>query len=187
MVFSKPKYSEAELITGCLANSRKHQEALYKTHFPKMMSMVMRYAGDQDKAMEILNNGFLRVFKKLDTFASKGSFEGWIRRIVYHAISDYYRKESRYLKFIVLEEHDKNVTADGALDQLYYEDILELVDELPDKSKKVFKLFAIEGFTHIEIGEQLGISEGTSKWHLSNARKQLKKTIQTRYKEAYAR
>ncbi len=175
MLFKK-QYSEIELIEGCLENSRRHQEVLYKRYFPKMMSMCMRYAGDQDKAMEIVNNGFLRVFKKLDTFAHKGSFEGWIRRIVYHAISDYYKKESRYLKFIVLEDHDRDIPTQ-ALDHMYYEDILALVDQLPSKSQQVFKLFAIEGYTHDEIGKMLGISDGTSKWHLSNARKQLKQSL----------
>lgn len=173
------------MIQGCLENNRKHQEALYRKHFPKMMGMVMRYAGDQDKAMEIVNNGFLRVFKKLEQFQGKGSFEGWIRRIVYHAISDYYKKESKYLKFIVLDEKDRDVPT-TALDGLYYEDLFQLVEQLPAKSKEVFKLFAIEGYTHDEIAEQLGISNGTSKWHLSNARDRLKKSLKKRDKITHA-
>jgi len=184
MLFKKQEFSETELIDGCLANSRRHQEVLYRRFFPKMMSMVMRYAGDEDRAMEILNNGFLRVFKKLEQYKGTGSFEGWIRRIVYHAVSDYYKKESRYLKFIVLDEKDRDVPSDG-LDRLYYEDILQLVEKVPAKSREVFKLFAIEGYTHDEIGKMLGISSGTSKWHLSNARDYLKKSISKRYKISY--
>lgn len=184
MLFKKQEFSETDLIDGCLANNRRHQEALYRRYFPKMMSMVMRYAQDQDRAMEILNNGFLRVFKKLDQYKGTGSFEGWIRRIVYHAVSDYYKKESRYLKFIVLDEKDRDVPSDG-LDRLYYEDILQLVEKVPSKSRAVFKLYAIEGYTHDEIGKMLGISSGTSKWHLSNARDYLKKSISKRYKISY--
>ena len=185
MLFRKREYTEEELIDGCLRNDRRCQEALYRMFFPKMMSMVMRYAQDEERGMEILNNGFLRVFKKLGQYEGLGSFEGWIRRIVYHAISDYYRKESRYLKFIVLDEKDRDVPTD-ALDQLYYDDIIQLVEALPEKSREVFKLHAIEGYTHEEIGNMLGISDGTSKWHLSNARAQLKKSISKRYKSSYA-
>ncbi len=185
MLFRKREFTEEELIEGCLLNDRRCQEMLYRRFFPKMMSMVMRYAQDEQRGMEILNNGFLRVFKKLEQYKGIGSFEGWIRRIVYHAISDYYKKESRYLKFIVLDEKDRDVPTD-ALDQLYYDDIIQLVDALPEKSREVFKLHAIEGYTHEEIGALLGISDGTSKWHLSNARSQLKKSISKRYKSSYA-
>ncbi len=151
-----------------------------------MMRMVRRYAADEDRALEILNNGFLKVFMKIHTFRSEGSLEGWIRRIVYHSVSDYYKKESGYLRFIVLEDADKENTADEALGSLYYDDLLQIINSLPGRSKEVFSLYAIEGYTHREIAERLEISEGTSKWHLSHAREQLKLLLENRMKSHYA-
>jgi len=126
--------------------------------------------------MQIVNNGFLRAYKKIDSFSFKGSLEGWIRKIVYHSLSDYYKKHSKYLQFLVLEEREEAIP-DTALSNMYAEDILGMVDELPPATKKVFQLYAIEGYAHKEIAVKLGISEGTSKWHLSTARKTLKRLI----------
>lgn len=168
--------SDKDLIAGCLENNRRHQEALYRKFFPKMISMCYRYTTDRDKAMIIVNDGFLKVFKKLDTFQNKGSFEGWIRRIVFNSLSDYFKKENRYLKFLILEERDQAQVSNSS-DNLYYEDLLTLVEQLPFATSEVFKLYAIEGYTHKEIGKKLNISDGTSKWHLSEARKKLKVLI----------
>ena len=149
------------------------------------MRMVRRYTTDDDKALEILNNGFLKVFKKIHTFRSEGSFEGWIRRIIYHSVSDYFKKESGYLKFIVLEDAEQD-TPQNALNGLYYDDLISILDELPERSRQVFNLYAVEGYSHREIAEHLEISEGTSKWHLSNARNQLKKLLESRLNQYYA-
>jgi RNA polymerase sigma-70 factor (ECF subfamily) len=149
------------------------------------MGMCMRYAKDEDRAMQILNDGLLKVFMNLESYSGKGSFEGWIRRIVFRSLADHFRKENKYLRFIVFDEPETRHES-VALEKLYYEDILNCVELLPDKSKEVFKLFAIEGYTHQEIGEQLNISEGTSKWHLSNARMKLKSLLKHRLSEQYA-
>jgi DNA-directed RNA polymerase specialized sigma24 family protein len=85
-------YTDEELIAGCLQNDRHFQEVFYKRFFPTMMRMCRRYTQDPDEAMTIINNGFLRVFKKLDTYSFKGSLEGWVRRLVFHSLSDFYRK-----------------------------------------------------------------------------------------------
>lgn len=122
--------------------------------------------------MTVCNDGFLKVFKKIESFAFKGSLEGWIRRIVYHSISDYFRKDSKYVQFMVFEDHDDTTSAD-IVPGLYLEDLMKLIAQLPTMSEKVFRLYAIEGFNHREIGETLGMSENTSKWHLANARKKL--------------
>jgi len=161
-------------------NDRLFQELLYRRYFDAMMRMCMRYTQDRDKALEIVNAGFLRVFLKLHTFAFNGSLEGWIRRLVFHSLSDYYKKHNKPVHFLELEDRDAPITQE-ALSRLYFEDIMKLVDELPDASRKVFILYAIEGYTHPEIGERVGISVGTSKWHLSNARKKLKQLIQQHY------
>ncbi|MEO1625340.1 MAG: sigma-70 family RNA polymerase sigma factor, partial [Bacteroidota bacterium] len=133
----------------------------------------------REQAMEIVNSGFLRVFKKIHTFAFKGSLEGWIRKLVYHSLSEHFKKHSRYLQFLVFEERDQSLES-NQMDNLYAEDILKLVDTLPPATQKVFRLYAIDGFTHVEIAKMIDISIGTSKWHLANARKKLKQLITQR-------
>jgi RNA polymerase sigma factor (sigma-70 family) len=173
VIFGQKKYSEQELVSGCAANDRRAQEALYRRFFPEMLRMVRRYARDEDTALEIVNNGLLRVYKKIHTFAFKGSLEGWVRRLVYHSMADYYREHARYLHFLVLEDHDQGVPERGH-EGFYEEDILKAVRALPPISQEVFRLYAIEGYSHAEIAETLQMSEGTSKWHLSTARQKLR-------------
>jgi len=175
-IFGKKKYTEQELVDGCANNDRRAQEALYRLFFPEMLCMCRRYTRDEDTAIEIVNNGFLRVFKKIHTFAFKGSLEGWIRRLVYHSMADYYRSNARYLHFLVFEERDEAVPERGH-ETFYEEDILRAVCTLPPVSQEVFRLYAIEGYSHAEIAEHLGISEGTSKWHLSTARQKLRELL----------
>lgn len=182
----KKEYSEQDLVKGCIENDRYCQELLYRRYFDTMIRMCIRYTEDREIAMEIVNNGFLRVFKKLDTFSFKGSLEGWIRKLVYHSLSEYYKKHSKYLQFIVLEDRDASIN-EHTLSNIYEEDILKLIDQLPPATKEVFRLFAIEGFSHNEIADMIKISEGTSKWHLSAARKRLKQLIeQTKEFRLYA-
>lgn len=175
-IFGKKKYTELELVQGCAANDRRAQEALYRHFFPEMLRMSRRYTKDEDTALEITNNGFLRVFKKIHLFEHKGSLEGWIRRLVYHSMADYYRQNARYLHFLVLEDHDNSV-AERGLETFYEEDILKVVRTLPPTSQEVFRLYAIEGYSHAEIAESLKMSEGTSKWHLSTARQKLRELL----------
>lgn len=172
-MFGTKKYTEEELVAGCVRNDRRAQEAFYRKFFPEMLRMCMRYTRDEDTAIEIVNNGFLRVFKKLHTFAFKGSLEGWVRRLVYHSMADYFRDNARYLHFLVLEERDEVVPERGH-EQFYESDILNVVSTLPPVSQEVFRLYAIEGYNHAEIAVNLNISEGTSKWHLSTARQKLR-------------
>jgi RNA polymerase sigma factor (sigma-70 family) len=165
--------TETQLIQGCIDNNRQAQELLYRQHFAAMMSMCMRYTADRDLAMEIVNTGMLRVFQKIQLYEAKGSLQGWIRRIVFHAVSDHFKKEKKYVQFMVFEEVEAS-EAPEAVSNAYYEDLMKLVYRLPNMTQKVFTLYAIEGFSHIEIGAALNISDGTSKWHLSNARQKLK-------------
>ncbi|GJM33240.1 MAG: DNA-directed RNA polymerase sigma-70 factor [Saprospiraceae bacterium] len=176
----KEQYSEQELVKGCVNNDRYCQEIFYRKYFPAMLRMVLRYTQDREVAMEIANTGFLRVFQKLDTFSFKGSLEGWVRRLVFHALSDHFRRKKEPVYFLDIEERDAP-TNSNALSKLYFEDILSLVDKLPAASKEVFWLYAVEGYTHVEIAEKVNISVGTSKWHLSNARKKLKTLLDSYY------
>ncbi len=137
----------------------------------------MKYTRDEDKALQILNDGFLKVFQKVSSFRSEGSFEGWIRRLVYHTMADFYKKEKSYIHFIQLEPTDERQVPASQSDALEFEDLISLLDRLPDRSAEVFRLFAIEGYSHIEIGEKMNITEGTSKWHLSHARERLRSIL----------
>lgn len=185
-LFGKKNYTDQELIEGCVRNDRRMQEAFYKRFFPEMLRMCLRYTRDEDTAIEIVNNGFLRIFKKLHTYAFKGSLEGWVRRLVYHSMADYYRDNARYLHFLVLEERDEVVPERGH-DVFYEEEILKAVSALPPVSQEVFRLYAIEGYSHAEIADNLSISEGTSKWHLSTARQKLRDMLEALEREVVRR
>lgn len=166
-----------ELITGCMRNERGAQERLYSMFYSRMMGVVRRYIDQEMQAEEVLNNGFLRAFQKIDQYTFQGSFEGWLRKIVFHAVSDYVKQNIRYSEKILLVEKDQFVHKDHA-DRLYYNQLLELVQGLPDATRAVFNMYVMEGFSHKEIGKMLGISEGTSKWHLSEGRRVLKDKIE---------
>ncbi len=172
----KKHHTDEDLVQGCVANERYWQEQFYRRFFPAMMDMCMRYATDREEAMTIVNNGFLRVYKKIHLYAFKGSLEGWVRRLVWHSLADYYRERKKYVHFLVFEERDA-VAQGSPSQQLYADDILTMVGKLPRATQEVFRLFAIEGYTHVEIGAAMGISDGTSKWHLSNARQKLKEMM----------
>ena len=141
------------------------------------MAVVKRYISQDAQAEEVLNNGFLRAFQKMQQYTFQGSFEGWLRKIVFHAVSDYVKQNIRYSEKIVLVEKDQYVYKDHA-DKLYYNQLLELVQQLPAATRAVFNMYVMEGFSHKEIGRLVGISEGTSKWHLSEGRRQLKEKIE---------
>jgi RNA polymerase sigma-70 factor (ECF subfamily) len=166
-----------ELIQGCVRNNRAAQEKLYHMFYPKMMGVVKRYIDHQEQAEEVLNNGYLRAFQKIEQYTFQGSFEGWLRKIVFHAVSDYVKQNIRYSEKIVLVEKDQLVHKDHA-DKLYYNQLLELVQMLPDATRSVFNMYVLEGFSHKEISKMLSISEGTSKWHLSEGRRILKEKIE---------
>ena len=166
-----------ELITGCIRNERSSQERLYKLFYPRMMAVVRRYIDDLSQAEEVLNNGYLRAFQKISQYTFQGSFEGWLRKIVFHAVSDYVKQNMKYNEKIVLAEKDEYVHKDFA-DNLYYNELLEMVQTLPVATRAVFNMYVMEGYPHKEIGKILGISEGTSKWHLSEGRRILKEKIE---------
>lgn len=179
-LFGKKTYTDEALVAGCAANDRRAQEALYRRFFPEMLRMCRRHTRDDEVALDILNRGFLRVFQKIHTFAFRGSLEGWVRRLVWHSLADHFRDNARYARFLVFEERDdSNVPAAGhEADAFHEEEILRAVRNLPPMSQEVFRLYAIEGYSHAEIAESLRISEGTSKWHLSTARQKLREKLQ---------
>jgi len=163
-------------IAGCKQGDRKAQEALYKQLSAKMMGVCMRYAASRTDAEDILQMGFVKMFQKITYFKNEGSFEGWVRRIMVNTAIELYRKNVRLLHTIELEGV-VDVDDANALSQLAVKDLMQLVQNLPDGYRVVFNLYAIEGYSHKEIAEQLGISEGGSKSQLSRARSYLQQKI----------
>lgn len=173
------------IIEGCIRNERKAQERLFKLFYGKMLSVCMRYTVDNDSAQEILQDGFIKVFEKLGTFDFKGSFEGWIRRIIANTAIDSIRK-SRKLPFLS-ENGSEFVTEtvnpmeDAEIEgfrELKAEVAMSAIQQLSPAYRSVFNLYVLEEYTHKEIGEILGISEGTSKSNLAKAKQNLQRIIE---------
>lgn len=176
---SNQSFSDSDLIEGCIRGDRKMQRELYDRFAAKMYGVCLRYAANADEAEDILQEGFIKVFKKIGSFRGEGSFEGWIRRIFVNTSIEQYRKKI-YLQPIT--EHEET-TVEGkylsVLDSLAEKDIIKLVQKLSPGYRTVFNMYVIEGYTHKQIAEQLGISEGTSKSQLSRAKQILQDLVKT--------
>lgn len=168
---------EDELIKGCLRRDSSAQKVLYDTYSSKMYGLCYRYVKDSMDAEDILVTAFMKVFDKIHQFKSEGSFEGWIRRIIVNeALTFLRRNRSMYLE-TELDQADREPDYNALSDHLEAEDLLNMIQELPTGYRIVFNLYAIDGYSHKEIAEQLGISENTSKSQLSRARTYLQKIL----------
>jgi RNA polymerase sigma factor (sigma-70 family) len=163
--------NQISLIKKAIANNREAQQQLFEQHSSKMLGVCRQYVKDVHHAEDLLLQGFLKVFTNLHKFKNKGSFEGWIRRIMVNTCISYLRKKS--LLDLSDEDYVFNDAATESLENTSVKDIQKLIDRLPDGYKMVFNLYAIEGYKHIEIAAQLNISESTSKSQLFKARKLL--------------
>lgn len=173
-----PQFSaEEELIAGCLAGDRKAQRQLYNTYSGKFLGICLRYLKDQEDAEDVLIQSFMRIFEKLSQFQGKGSFEGWMRRIVVTQALMTIRSNRHLSLSVSLEEAPDNLESTAELTQLEASELMNLVQSLPLGYRTVFNLFAIEGYSHQEIGALLGITESTSKSQLNRARSVLKEKI----------
>jgi len=170
-----------KIIQGCKKGKQRYQEELYHLLAPKMYGLCLKYANDRDDAKDIMQDGFIKVFGKIDQFGEKGSFEGWVRRIMINTALEKYRSQ---VTMYSLDERmplsDEGVQS-TVIDNLSAEDLLGLIGQLTPKYRMVFNLYAIDGFSHKEIGEMLGISEGTSKSNLSRARVILQEKVRELY------
>ncbi|MEO3404031.1 sigma-70 family RNA polymerase sigma factor [Mucilaginibacter sp. CAU 1740] len=165
---------------GCLQNDRKCQEQLYRLLAPRMLAVCMRYATDKDEAQDILQEGFIKMFRNMNNYRGEGSLEGWIRRIMVHCAISRYRK----LKPMVLvddfagEEASAMPVSKAYNDNgLEAKDLMKLVQKLPKTYRSVFNMYAIEGYSHQEIGSSLGMSELLSRTTLHRARTLLKDMV----------
>ena len=162
--------NEHLVIQGCREGDLTAQKALYKSMSGKMFAVCLRYASDYHNAEDILQEGFIKVFRNIDKYRGEGSFEGWIRRIFVNTSIEQYRKNVKL--YAVSEIEDTNISNhdSNALDTLMTEDLLRLIQTLSPGYKTIFNLFVMEGMSHAEIAQELGISEGTSKSQLARAR-----------------
>ena len=171
------KVSVDDLLDGCRRAEPRTQELLYKMLASKMMGVCMRYAKDRFEAEDMLQIGFVKVFQKVGEFRSDGSFEGWIRRIMVNTAIEVYRKNQRTMSVVDIEEVFDVPQATFDMKGLEVRDLLNLIQQLSPGYRLIFNLYAIEGYSHKEIAEQLGISEGASKSQLSRARAILKEKL----------
>lgn len=166
---------ERDIIAQAVDNNRHAQQKIYSKHAPKMLSICRQYVKDVQQAEDIMITAFMKVFTNLKAFEHKGSFEGWVRRIMVNECISFLRVQKK-VSFLedefFIEDTFNNIESHFSV-----EDIQSLIDSLPDGYKMVFNLYAIEGFKHQEIAKMLGINEGTSKSQLSHARKMLKEQI----------
>ena len=163
--------NEYDLAKAVQRQDPKAQTRLYEKFSSKMLAVCTRYVGDKMEAEDVMIDGFMRVFDKIDQFTFQGSFEGWIRKIMVNEALMYVRSK----KMIIVDlEYATEETSDSSFStDLEAADLMKLIEELPVGYRTVFNLYAIEGYNHLEIGEMLGISEGTSKSQLSRARAML--------------
>jgi RNA polymerase sigma factor (sigma-70 family) len=174
------------LVNDCLSNKRESQKKLYYVFYEFAVNICMRYAGNREDALEIMNDGFLKVFKKLDTFKFLHNnpiigFKAWVKKIMIYTSIDYLRKKSR-LKYTVVSEETVNLPVydESQLEKLSCKEIMESIQNLSPGYRAVFCLFVIDGFTHEEIARRLGIAVGTSKSNLAKARANLKQKLMNR-------
>jgi RNA polymerase sigma factor (sigma-70 family) len=182
------RIDEHRLVDQCLLQNSSAQKALYEKYFPKMMAICMRYFKNNEDAWEVLNTAFLKIFSKLSQYNSEGSLEAWIKKVVINTCLDFIKSKKSYRNKFVLTNEFKSIYTNEDIgapntylneigSHLSDEELFELVTELPVASRIVFNMYVIDDFTHKKIADQLNISEGTSKWHLSNARKIMKDKI----------
>ena len=168
-----------DIINGCLKGNRRDQELLYRRHAAKLYAVCLQYSGNDEEARDILQEGFIKTFENLVHYKHEGSFEGWVRRIMVNTALEKYRSKHSLRR---VDDIDQIPEPDAEPDNEDYAglqavDLLGIIRELPPKYRMVFNLFAIEGYSHREIGKMMNISEGTSKSNLSRARVILQRRV----------
>jgi RNA polymerase sigma factor (sigma-70 family) len=171
-------------VEGCSLNRRESQKIIYSSFYGYAMAICDRYANKQDDAIEILNDGFLKVFREIHHYQPAysdvvSSFKGWVRKIMVYTAIDHFRKNQKHKLVTQLDpvEYQMAATSANAIDKLSYDEIIRAIQDLSPGYRTVFNLFVIDGLSHDEIAEKLDISTGTSKSNLSKARKQLQKIL----------
>jgi RNA polymerase sigma factor (sigma-70 family) len=173
--------TEDAIIRGCLENKPAAQEALYRMYCAKMMAVCYRYARNREDAEDMMQEGFIRIFQQMHQFMGKGSFEGWIRRIMIHTSINHLKKYKKFSDYVdVYDMSEYLIKEEQTTASLHSRDIIECIRSLPVGYKTVLNLFAIEGYTHKEIARILEIEESTSRSQYTRARNMLEKKLMSK-------
>jgi len=176
-----------EIIEGCVKSDRKCQQIIYEKFYGKMLGACMRYSKDREEARDILQDGFMKVFANIKQYGGSGSFEGWIRKIIVNTAIDFIRKSKHAIQYADSDyaaENAEEITEEdnNEYSNISANEIMEAVQQLPTSYRTVFNMFVVDGFSHKEIAEQLGVTVGTTKSNLSKAKKNLKKALEKKIK-----
>ncbi|MFS4466314.1 RNA polymerase sigma factor [Maribacter sp. 2210JD10-5] len=174
--------SQEELIHNCRKGERKAQEQLYRTYAPVLFGICLKYSRNKTEAEDNLHDSFMTIYDKIGQYKSKGSFEGWLKRITVNTVLQKYRKEEPLT--VVHENTKETVEIDEAHSDVGLQTLLGYIRELPNKYRTTFSLYVLDGYTHKEIGDLLGTTVGTSKSNLARARMLLKEKIETRFSQS---
>lgn len=172
--------TEQEIIQGCIENKASAQEKLYSLYSRRMMAICLRYTRSRAEAEDIFHEAFIKVFKHIHTWQG-GSFEGWMRRIFVNTAINHFHQNRKYFDHVDASHAESMLSSsENIISQLSNQELLEIIDRLPDGYKLIFNLHVVEGYSHNEIAEMLNIAEGSSKSQLSKAKAHLKKLIDDR-------
>lgn len=174
MSFTKSTLPEQDLVKGCILNDRRMQEVLYKQYCSSMLALCRSYTKNDEDAIEVLQDGFLKTFQQIDKYESgRSSLYTWMRQIMIRTAIDFLRKQNKKAVAVEWKEEHEPVIEAEALHRMSAQQVQWMLQHLSATTRAVFNLYVTEGYNHKEIGELLNISEGTSRWHLSEARKYL--------------
>jgi RNA polymerase sigma factor (sigma-70 family) len=166
-----------KVLKGCSRRDLKAQEHLFKLYYGYVMSIALRFSSCHDNALEIANDSFLKIFRKIESHQVDKEFKSWVRKIVVNTAMDYYRKDKKNSVEISIEVSYNEPADESVIDNLNAEEIIKLINSLPVNYRYTFSLFEIEGYSHDEIALQLGITAGTSRSNLTRAKKMLRQMI----------
>lgn len=173
-------YEEDDLIRACIRKERWAQQALYEEYYPKMMGICLRYSNNEEDALDILHEGFIKIFRNISKYQSGTSLTAWIRRIMVNTAIDFYRRNIRRRTEDIDQATHLSSDETDAISQCGQKEILEAVQQLTPAYRTVFNLYVIEGYSHKEIADLLGTTESTSRSNLVKARLKLKEILTSR-------
>ncbi len=177
------KNQEKDLIEACIQKERWAQKSLYENYYGTLMGVCLRYSNNREDALDILHDGFIKIFKHISKYQPGTSLVAWMRRIMVNTAIDFYRKAVRRRTEDLDKVYDMQINDADAISMLSQKEVLEAVRSLTPSYRTVFNLYVIEGFSHREIAEKLDITESTSRSNLVKARMKLKQIIKTRFIE----
>jgi len=169
------------IIKNCKAGKREAQAKLFQLFARKMFTVALVYSKDRTAAEDIIQDAFIKIFDKISQYSGEGSFEGWVRRIVVNTALERYRRENKLYSIDDYQPYEEQLSYNDLIDNISANELMEIIGSISPQYKIVFNLYALEGYSHKEISQQLGISEGTSKSNLARARKVLQDKVNEMY------